>query len=95
MIKSLDFFHSDRPVSRQRFNEFDNLVANFVRPDASAQVRRSQLQAAGILCIQGLPHGYLDELRLLLETERVAQEHSGAEDGADGIGDSLSRDVRG
>jgi hypothetical protein len=82
-------------VSRQRFDEFDNLVANFFRRDASAQVRRSQLQAAGILCVQSLSHGYLDELRLLLETERVAQEQSGAEDGADGIGDPLSCDVRG
>jgi hypothetical protein len=82
-------------VSKRRFKEFDNPVANFVRPDASAQVRRSQLQAAGILCIQSLSHGYLDELRLLLETERVAQKQSGAEDGANGIGDPLSRDVRG
>lgn len=82
-------------MSRQRFDEFDNLVTNFFRPDASAQVRRPQLQAAGILCIQRLSHGYLDELRLLLETERVAQKQSGAEDGADGIGDPLSRDVRG
>lgn len=82
-------------MSRQRLDEFDNLVADFFRPDASAQVRRSQLQAAGILCIQGLSHGRLDQLRLLLETERVAQEQSGAEDRADGIGDPFSRDVRG
>jgi len=64
-------FHSGRPVSNRRFKEVDNLVTNFVRPDASAQVRRSQLHAAGIFCIQSLSHGYLDELRLLLETERV------------------------
>ncbi len=78
-------------MSKRRFKEF----ANFIRPDASPQVHRSQLQAAGILFIQSLSHGYLDELRLLLETERVAQKQSGAEDSANGIGDPLSRDVRG
>jgi hypothetical protein len=82
-------------VSKRRFKESDNLVTDFFRPDASAQVRGSQLQAAGILCIQSLSHGHLDELRLLLETERVTQKQSGAEDGANGIGDPLSCDVRG
>lgn len=91
-----NFFHSGRPVaSKRRFKDFDNLVTNLFRPDASAQVRRSQLQAAGILGIQSLSHGYLDELRLSLETEGVAAKQSGAEDGANGIGDSLSCDVRG
>ena len=81
-------------MSNRRFNEFDNPVTDFFRPDAPAQVGRSQLQAACILCIQSLSHGYLDELRLLVETERVAQKQGGAEDGANGIGDSLSCDVR-
>ena len=80
-------------MSQQCFKNFDNPVANFFRPDVSAQICRSQLQAALVLRIQSFSHGGLDELCLLLEAERVAQKHGGTEDGADGIGDPLARDV--
>ena len=78
---------------QQCLKEFDNPVANFFRRNISAQVCSSQLQATVILCIQGFSHGGLDELRLLMETEGVAQKQSGAEDGANGIGNPLSCDV--
>ncbi|SRR6266436_10281084 len=82
-------------VSQPLFKDSNNLVANFSRPDASSQVCCSQFQAAVILCIQDLSHGVLDELRLLLETEGVAQKQSSAEDGANGIGNPVSCDVGG
>lgn len=88
-------FHSERTASQQGFKNFDNPVANFFRPDVSAQICRPQLQAALIPRIQSFSHGGLDELCLLLEAEGVAQKHSGAEDGANGIGDPLARDVGG
>ena len=84
-----------KTASRQGFKNFDNLVANFFRPNLSAQVCRSQLQAASILCIQGFSDGSLDELCLLLEAKGVAQKHSGAEDGTDRVGNPLARDVGG
>jgi hypothetical protein len=82
-------------VLQQGLKDFDNSIANFFRPDFSAQVCRPQLQATGILCIQGFSHGGLDELRLLIETKGVAQKQSGAEDGTNGIGNPLSCNVRG
>ena len=80
---------------QQCLKEFDNPVANFFRRNVSAQVCSSQLQATVILRIQGFSHGGLDELCLLMETEGVAQKQSGAEDGANGIGNPLSCDVGG
>ena len=82
-------------VLQQGLKDFNNPIANFFRPDFSAQVCRSQLQATCILCIQGFSHGGLDELRLLIETKGVAQKHGGAEDGTNGIGNPLSCDVGG
>ena len=80
---------------QQCLKEFDNLVANFFRLNVSAQVCCSQLQTTGILCIQSFSHSGLDELRLLIETKGVAQKQSGAEDGANGIGNPLSCDIGG
>ena len=88
-------FHLGATASQQGFKNFDNLIANFFRPDVSAQVCRSQLQAAFILRIQSFSHGGLDELCLLLEAKGVAQKHGGTEDGTDGVGDPLARDVGG
>ena len=87
--------HSGRTASQPCFKNFDNPVANFFRPDVSPQICRSQLQAALILRVQSFSHGGLDELCWLFEAKGVAQKHSGTEDGADGIGDPLARDVGG
>jgi hypothetical protein len=80
-------------ISQQRFDDFDDLGAHLFRPNISAQVRRSQLQAAVIPCIQGFPYSGFDKLCLLLLTERVTQKHSGTKYSANGVGDTLARDV--
>jgi len=80
--------------SQQLFQDLQNPIPDILRASRAAQIGGSQTVATRIFVIENFPYSFLDGFGSRFETEGIAQQHSGAENGPDRIGDALAGYVR-
>ena len=78
---------------QQTLEDLHDLITHLLCRNGPTKIGGAQPKAAQRRFVEYLAHGRLDRLRVLLAAERVAEEHRGAEDSADGVGDPAACDV--
>lgn len=81
-------------ILEQGLQHLHNLIANFHRFRLASKIGGPQAQTTFVCAVKNGSNSGFDGSGRLVKSQGVAQKHGSAEDGTNGIGNTLTSDVR-